>query len=45
MTKTGFPLVIGFTGHLQVVTTINYNTVTNFRTTKNSTLLSSVYLQ
>jgi hypothetical protein len=37
-------LVIGFINHLDVVTTNNYNTVTDFRTTKHSTLLSSVCL-
>jgi hypothetical protein len=39
-----FGLVIGFIGYLQVVTTINYNTVPDFHTTKHSTLFSSVYL-
>jgi hypothetical protein len=33
-----------FIGYLQVVTTNNYNTVTDFHTTKHSTLISSVYL-
>jgi hypothetical protein len=37
-------LAIGFITHLQVVTTNNYNIVTDFHTTKYSTLLSSVYL-
>jgi hypothetical protein len=39
--RRGFGLVIGF---LEVVTTINYNTVTDSHTTKHSTLISSVYL-
>jgi hypothetical protein len=43
-TTTGFGLVIGFINHLQVVTTINYNIVPNFYTTKHSTLIFSVYL-
>jgi hypothetical protein len=30
VTETGFGLVIGFINRLQVVITINYNTVTNF---------------
>jgi hypothetical protein len=30
VTETGFGLVIGFINHLHVVTTINYNTVTNY---------------
>jgi hypothetical protein len=42
--KMGFGLVILFTGYLQVVTTNNYNTVTDFHTTKHSTIISSVYL-
>jgi hypothetical protein len=33
VTETGFGLVIGFINHSQVVTTINYNTVTNFHST------------
>jgi hypothetical protein len=39
-----FGLVTGFIGYLRVVTTNNYNTVTDFLTTKYSTLISSVYL-
>jgi hypothetical protein len=42
--ETGFGLVIGFTGHLQVVATNNYNTVTGFYTTKQTMLLSPVCL-
>jgi hypothetical protein len=42
--KMGFGLVIGFIGYLQVVTTTNYTTLTDFHTTKHSTLLSSVHL-
>jgi hypothetical protein len=42
--KTRFGFVIRFIDLLQVVTTINYNTVPDFHTTKHSTLLSSVYL-
>jgi hypothetical protein len=42
--KTGFGLVIGFIDHLLVVSTINYNTVTDVHATKHSTLISSVYL-
>jgi hypothetical protein len=44
VTKTGFGLVIGFINRLQVVTTINYDTVPDFYTTKHSTLISSVYI-
>jgi hypothetical protein len=33
VTETGFGLVIGFINHSEVVTTINYNTVTNFHST------------
>jgi hypothetical protein len=33
VTKTGFGLVIEFINRSQVVTTINYNTVTNFHST------------
>jgi hypothetical protein len=44
VTNMGFRLVIGFINRLQVVTTINYNTVPDFYTTKHSTLISSVYL-
>jgi hypothetical protein len=40
----GFGLVIGFINHLQVVTTINYNTVPDFHTTDHSTLISLVSL-
>jgi hypothetical protein len=36
--------MIRFINNLQAVTTINYNPVTDFHTTKHSTLLSSVYL-
>jgi hypothetical protein len=43
-TKDGDRIVIGFINHLQVVTATNYNTVTDFHTTKHSTLLSSVCL-
>jgi hypothetical protein len=32
--KTGFGLIIGFINRLQVLTTINYNTVTNFHSYK-----------
>jgi hypothetical protein len=39
-----FRLVIGFINHLEVVTTINYNTVPDFYTTEHSTLISSVSL-
>jgi hypothetical protein len=43
--KTGFGLVNGFIAYLQVATTNNYNTVTDFpTTTKQSTLIPSVYL-
>jgi type IV secretory pathway TrbD component len=42
--RRGFGLVIWFINHLQVVTTINYYTITDFHTTKHSTLISSVYL-
>jgi hypothetical protein len=34
----GFGLVIGFTDHVQVITTNNYNTVADFHTTNHSTL-------
>jgi hypothetical protein len=44
VTKEGVRMVIGFIGYLQVVTTNNYNTVTDFHNTKQSSLLSSVYL-
>jgi hypothetical protein len=37
-------LVIGFTGYLQVVTTNNCNTVTDFHTAEHSTLISLVCL-
>jgi hypothetical protein len=40
----GFGLVIVFIDHLQVVTTVNCNTVHDFHVTKHSTLISSVYL-
>jgi hypothetical protein len=40
----GFGLVIGLIDHLQIVTAINYNTVTDFHTTVFSTLIFSVYL-
>jgi hypothetical protein len=43
VTKMGFGLVIGCINRLQVVTTINYNTVLDFYTTKHYTLIS-VYL-
>jgi hypothetical protein len=33
VTEMGFRLVIGFINRSQVVTTINYNTVTNFHST------------
>jgi hypothetical protein len=33
VTETGFGLVIGFINYSQVLTTINYNTVTNFHST------------
>jgi hypothetical protein len=39
----GFRLVIGFIDHLQVITTNNYYTVTDFHTTNHSTLIFSVY--
>jgi hypothetical protein len=42
--RTGFGLVIEFIDHLQVVTKINYTTVTDFHTTVHSTLASSFYL-
>jgi hypothetical protein len=42
--KTGFGLVIGFINQLQVVTRNNDNIVTDFHTTKHSTLISSIYL-
>jgi hypothetical protein len=42
--RRGFRLVIGFIGYLQVVTTNNYYTISDFHTTEHSTLLSSVYL-
>jgi hypothetical protein len=42
--ETGFGLVIAFIRYLHVETTNNYNTVTDFHTTKHSTLLSSVYV-
>jgi hypothetical protein len=42
--KTGFELVIGFIGYLQVVTTINCYTIADLHTTKHSTLISSAYL-
>jgi hypothetical protein len=44
MTKNGVRMVIGFIYNLQVLTTINYNIVPDFHTTKHSTLISSVYL-
>jgi hypothetical protein len=44
VTKTGFGLVFGFINHLQVVTTINYNTVPDFHTTNHSRLIYLVYL-
>jgi hypothetical protein len=44
VTATGFGLVIGFINHSQIVTTINYNIVPDFYTTKHSTLIFSVYL-
>jgi hypothetical protein len=44
VTEDGFSFVTGFINHPQVVTTYNYNTVTDFHTTKHSMLLSSVYL-
>jgi hypothetical protein len=44
VSKDGVRLVIGFIGHLQVVTTINFNAITYFHTTKHSTLLPSVDL-
>jgi hypothetical protein len=42
--KTGFRLLIRFISYLQVITTINYYIVTDFHTTKHSTLISSVCL-
>jgi hypothetical protein len=42
--RLGFGLVTGFMEYLQVLTINNYNTITNFHTTKNSTLISSVDL-
>jgi hypothetical protein len=42
--KTEFGLVIGFIGYLQVITIINYYTVTDFYTTKHCMLISSVYI-
>jgi hypothetical protein len=41
---TSVGLVIGFINQSQVVTTINYNTVPDFYTTNDSTLIFSVYL-
>jgi hypothetical protein len=41
--KTGFAFVIGFINHLQVVTIIKCNIVTDFHTTNHSTLIFSVY--
>jgi hypothetical protein len=43
VTETGFGLVIRLINHSQKVTTINYNTVSDFYTTKHSTLTFSVY--
>jgi hypothetical protein len=37
-------MIVGFVGYLQIVTTNNYNTVTDFRTTEHSTPLFSLSL-
>jgi hypothetical protein len=42
VTRMGFGLVIGFISHLQLVTTITYNTVTDFHSIKHSTPIFSV---
>jgi hypothetical protein len=42
--KTGLGLVIGFINNFQFVTTINYYTSVDFHTTKDSKLISSIYL-
>jgi uncharacterized membrane protein required for colicin V production len=38
VTETGFGFVFGFINHLQVVTAINYHTVSAFHATKHSTI-------
>jgi hypothetical protein len=43
VTETGFGLVIGFIDHVQVVTTINYNTVPYLHNLNRSTPIFSVY--
>jgi hypothetical protein len=40
--KTGFGSVIGFIDHSHAVTTNNYTTVTDFHTTKHSTIISFI---
>jgi hypothetical protein len=42
--KMGSGLLIVLTGYVQAITTNNYNTVTDFHTTKHSTLISSVHM-
>jgi hypothetical protein len=39
----GFGLVIGFINNLQVVTTINYDSIADFHTTKHCTLSPLVF--